>query len=455
MKRFSGFAIAGALVLAGCDDSSDSKDASPLGPTISTAVASVTTGADAGPGSLRAAIAAAELDPSVTRVRIAPGVGTIALSSPIFYSGPQALAIQGGGAELDAGGIGSGELAAVLVDGASGFSISDLTISNSSGTALTVKVPAAATGSFTVELERFTARNSGLHGVLINDQAEYFNDPESTSPDGSAAGLVVRVTASRFEDNGFADADQDGLRVNEGGPGTLDFIVQGTTFTGNGADGLELDERAAGDVTYTVQQTDFLGNGTKVNDPIDFDDGFDVDESGDGSQIGRFMQVKANDNAEEGLDLNENDAGDLRVEMTQVEASGNAEEGVDLEEDDDFIGGGDLITDLRNVVTLRNGSVTGDAGLKLRERGDGSILSRIVDPTASSNLIDGIQLREQDAGVVDAEIVGATASANAGNGVRLRGEGQVKLQSLTAVGNGLLRLAMDAGIVVTEVPTGP
>jgi hypothetical protein len=338
------------------------------------------------------------------------------------------------------------------VDGASGLWIRDLTISNSPGTGITVKVPAGATGTFRVELDRFTARNNALHGVLINDQAGYFDDHESTSPEGSAAGLVVRVTASRFEANGFGDADQDGLRVNEGGAGDLDFLAQGTAFVGNGADGLELDERAAGDAIFTVQQTTFEGNGTKVNDPVDFDDGFDVDEAGDGSLIGRLVHVTANDNAEEGLDFNENDAGDLRVEMTGVEATRNAEEGVDLEEDDDFIGGGDLVADLRNVTTLGNGSAGGDAGLKLRERGAGNIRSRIVNARASGNLIDGIQLREQDAGLVDAEIVGATASGNAGNGVRLRGDGQVKLQSLTADGNGLLPLAVDAGIVVTEMP---
>ena len=278
MNRCCAFALAGALVLAGCDDSTDDKGAVALAPSLSTAVLQVTTGADAGPGSLRAALAAAELDPSVTRVQLASGIGTIALSAPITYGGPQALTIQGGGAQLDAGGLGAGEPAALLVDGASGLAIRDLTISNSPGTGLTVKVPSASTGSFTVELERFTVRHSGLHGVLINDQAGYFDDPESASPEGSTAGLVVRVTASRFEANGFAAADQDGLRVNEGGVGTLDFVALGTTFVGNGADGLELDERGVGDAVFTVRQSAFQDNGTKVNDPIDFDDGFDVTE---------------------------------------------------------------------------------------------------------------------------------------------------------------------------------
>ncbi|HEU5039912.1 MAG TPA: hypothetical protein VFT84_03765, partial [Gemmatimonadales bacterium] len=304
---------------------------------------------------------------------------------------------------------------------------------------------------FAVTLERFTASGNVLHGVLINDQAEYFTDPESTSPDGSAAGLVVRVTGSRFEANGFGLIDQDGLRVNEGGEGSLDFEARGSSFSGNGADGVELDERAAGDAVFSIQQSEVLGNGTF--DASDFDDGLDVDESGDGSIVGTVIQVTASDNAEEGLDLNENDAGDLRVEMTQVEASRNGEEGVDLEEDDDFIGGGDLVVSLRNVTTRDN--TGGDAGLKLRERGDGAILGRIVNPVSTGNAGDGIQLREQDGGLVGAEIVSAIASDNAANGVRLRGEGEVKLQSLTADGNGDLPVAADAGIVVTEVPALP
>jgi hypothetical protein len=452
VKPCSAFALAGALVLAGCVDSSDGNDANPLAPAFEAAVVRVTGGADAGPGSFRAAIAAAELDPSITHVQLAPGVGTITLSSPITYSGSQALTIQGNGAELDAGGIAIGE-AALLVEGASGLSIRDLTISDAPGTGLTIKVPTGASGTFRVELERFPARNNGLLGVLINDQAGYFDDPESTSPEGSAAGLVVRVTDSRFEANGFADLDQDGLRVNEGGAGSLDFLAVGTAFVDNGADGLELDERASGDVTFTVQQTAFQDNGTM--NPADFDDGFDVDEAGNGSVVGRLVQVTAGGNAEEGLDFNENDAGDLRVEMIQVEASGNSEEGVDLEEDDDFVGGGDLIADLRNVTTLGNGSTGGDAGLKLRERGDGSILSRIVNPVASGNFADGIELREEDAGVADAEVVSATASDNADSGLRLRGDGQVRVQALTAEGNGDERIEADAGIVVTEVPAAP
>jgi hypothetical protein len=67
------------------------------------------------------------------------------------------------------------------------------------GNGITVKVPDLASGVLTVRLDEVTIRESGLHGMLINDQAEYFIDPLSTSEAGSAASLLVEVSGSRFE----------------------------------------------------------------------------------------------------------------------------------------------------------------------------------------------------------------------------------------------------------------
>jgi hypothetical protein len=440
-------------VLAGCTDSADM----PAGPSLTPSFASgagagVVTAADAGAGSFRQAILDANADPSITRIQIAPGVGTIALASTVTYSGTQPLAIHGGGAVLDGANL-PGGASALEADGGGNLSIRELTVANAPGTGLTVKVPATATGTLVVELDRFTARDNGLHGTLINDQTFYFDDPDSELPDGSDAGVVVRVTAGRFERNGFGLIDQDGLRINEGGLGRLDVQIHGTTFADNGADGLELDERGPGDATFTLQQSALTGNGSFTSD--DLDDGIDVDELGDGDLVGRFVQVVASDNLEQGVDLNENDAGNLEVTMTEVEANGNTAEGIEFEEDDDFAGGGDIDADLRNVTTIGNGSLDGDAGLKLREKGAGDLTARLVNPTSSGNAIGGIQLREAAGGEIDAEIVSATASDNAGDGLELLGSGQVRVQSLTATGNGGDRVAVDAAITLTEIPAGP
>jgi hypothetical protein len=324
-----------------------------------------------------------------------------------------------------------------------------------------VEVPAAAEGVQALSLDGVTVRGSGLHGVLMNDQATPDLSPNPEDGDvtdpadaqgGSAASLEVRITASTFEDNGNAALDYDGLRLNEGGMGGIEVTVLGSRFEGNGADGVEFDERGPGSVAFTVQQTVITGNGfydlATAPEDRDLDDGIDVDEWGEGDIIGRMVQVSANDNAEEGIDLNENEAGDLRIEMHQVEASGNPEEGIDLEEDDDVIGGGHLVADLTGIVANDNGTTDGDGGVKLRERGDGDILTRLVNILATGNSENGIHIREQDGGSIDGRIQTATATGNDDNGVRLRGNGTVRVLNLTTD----TAIRKDAGVTVIEKP---
>lgn len=182
---------------------------------------------------------------------------------------------------------------------------------------------------------------------------------------------------STFSGNGLAALDHDGFRVNEGGMGHIVATVTGSTFTGNGA--------------YDV-----------VTDP---DDGIDVDEAGLGHRSGAFRDVYVSSNPEQGVDLNENDAGDLRVDMTRVEASDNPEEGIEFEEDDDSAGGGDLVARLTQVTTLRNGTADGDAGLKLREKGDGTLDARVVNAVSSNNCAGGILFREDANGQMQAILI--------------------------------------------------
>ena len=131
--------------------------------------------------------------------------------------------------------------------------------------------------------------------------------------------------------------------------------------------------------------------------------------------LGSVMLSEANDNYEEGFDFNENDGGDLRVDMLLVEASRNGEEGIDYEEDDDFAGGGDLVTTMELVKT--NGNRGGDAGLKIREKGDGSLDVTLKGVEASNNLAGGISVREDAVGTLTSAISRATAFANTGHGI--------------------------------------
>lgn len=147
---------------------------------------------------------------------------------------------------------------------------------------------------------------------MINDQAEYFTDPNSTSSAGSDASLSIRVTMSLFEGNGFSTLDRDGLRVNEGGNGGLDAVIRNSRFVGNGADGLELDERAAGDAAFSVQRTDFQANGFFSSDS-------------DGALDARLQRPVSSNNAGAGVALEQAPTGTGQVRIQRLMAAGNAD----------------------------------------------------------------------------------------------------------------------------------
>lgn len=440
-------------------------------------VAQVWSDADNGPGTLRQALEDANADPSITQIIVTTGLGPIALLTPLTYSGAGPLMVQGAQVVIDGGMLTAGQSALIATGGAS-LDLRRLTLQNAPASGLLVDVPAGLTGTIRVSLDAVTVRNNGSHGAIVNDQTFYWKDPNSTLPDGSDASIQLQVTNSLFEGNGNAVLDQDGLRVNEGGLGSINAVVIGTTFRGSGADGLELDERGDGDAIFRMRHTRFELNG--AYSPVDPDDGIDVDEAGNGDIVGMFADVVASDNSEQGVDLNENDAGDLTVTMVRVEASRNGEEGIEFEEDDDFAGGGDILAHLTQTTTLGNGAAGADAGLKLREKGvgnltaeitgavssanvgsqgilvredsDGWLDARVLRPTTSSNGSDGIKFDENGAGDLIARVYAAISQNNGGSGIeaeqQLAGIGTLIVRALTGGGNGDGDVKVDAGVAI-------
>jgi hypothetical protein len=411
--------VLSAVALAACSDSS------PVSPvSTSTEDASLTFGQggrtvyvtnanDAGAGSLRAAVAAANANPAVRSIEFRTRLRTISLLSTVEFTGTQELTIDGNRATIDAS---AAIDDALRFTGGGDLRISNLTVKNAGQEGLDVEVPSSATGAIKVTLINVTIAGNKGHGVLVNDQLEpdVIGDTQPNAA-GSDASVEVHVLGSRFERNGFSVSDRDGLRVNEGGLGDLTLTLTLSSAADNAADGVEIDERGDGDVKFTVTGSQFTRNGTF--DPEDLDDGFDIDEYDAGSIIGKVVLSSANDNLEEGFDFNENNAGDFRVDMTLVEASGNREEGIDFEEDDDFAGGGDLVTTLVGIKANRNGADGGDAGLKIREKGDGILTASVKGVETSDNLIGGISIREDATGSLTATISAATVRGNTGNGI--------------------------------------
>jgi hypothetical protein len=366
----------------------------------------VTNSNDAGPGSFRDAIEQANGDTGIGTVQFTGSVSVVALASTVVFSGQQDLSILGNGATLDGTNTGGRSFEAT---GGGDLSVSRLVVRNSPQEGISVLIPGSATGTVVVELNDVEIIDNAGHGIHIDDQED--------DGSGSVASLDVRVTKSLFRDNGYSVSDRDGIRVDEGGIGDVTFTFFNSRSIDNAADGIEVDERGAGNVYVDVFGSDVSGNG--VFDPSDLDDGFDIDESEEGSIIGRISHSSSNNNYEQGLDFNENHAGDLRVDLDHVEANNNGAEGIEYEEDDDFAGGGDIVTTMFHVTTNGNGGAfeedPGDAGLKLREKGVGDLTATLSHIEASNNNASGVLIREDAAGSLVADVRYATALNNVAN----------------------------------------
>lgn len=339
-------------------------------PAIAATVA-VTNNNDSGQGSFRAAVEAANADPSITGIQFQVGVGTIVLGSSIEYLGAQSLSIDGKGATVD----GAGWFDVFISSGGGDLSIRELIVQNGRNGIL-VDVPGAAEGEVSVSLFEVVVRDNSEFGLRIDDLTN-----------SSAASIGVDVAFSAFTGNGLSAPDLDGFRVDEGGDGDVMANVQNSVFTGNGADGLELDESGAGDVTLTARGSAFDGNGLN---PDDTDDGVDIDEQGDGSVWFRIVQSTFNDNSDDGIDMDEDGNGDMFASLIQVEASRMGDKGVNLAEN----GPGDFTGQLNLVLAEDNG----DVGLRMREFGSGNFDTRLVSSTTIDNADFDIEVREVDAG---------------------------------------------------------
>jgi hypothetical protein len=179
----------------------------------------------------------------------------------------------------------------------------------------------------------------------------------------------------------------------------------------------------------------------------------------------------ASRNFEQGLDFNENGPGDLRTRLVDVQAIANAEEGIELEEDDDIAGGGGIDAEMVRVTARANGGNGGDAGLKLREKGEGDLVARLVEALAADNrmtsgedAIDGILLQEDEGGSLSADLVQATARRNSGDGIQLEenedGDLSGRIRRSSASGNGgsgadLAQVAPGSGTVTLTDFTAP
>jgi hypothetical protein len=379
-------------------------------------VAIVTNGDDAGPGSLRQALA-----DGATTIRIKPSVSEIAVDEPLVYDGTEPLKIVGTGQTIhwslnvasDEDGpllhVSQGAdltLTRLAFEGLGGYDIEN----QGGGKGVFVEVPADRQGEVKVYLTDVAVRDTGNHGVHIRDcEDDACGAGQGTSSNGSPASIYVRLRKVEIDGAGFGKQDADGLRVDDRGPGDITLVATSSSFSNVGGDGIELDEGDDGSVIAKVRRTRFYNNGAYCYDfdgeldPIaldpncdddgdpDVDDAFDIDEAGAGGIRGAISDIDVLNNYDEGLDFDtEGDGPDnfVDLDLVRVFASGNADEAVKVSEE------GDASVEVRMALM----DIGGDVEVEEEDAGDLAVILK------RSTIGDDLKLSEEGPGVGTAKL---------------------------------------------------
>lgn len=396
----------------------------------------VTTGADDGPGSFRAAVEAANANGAIRRIVFTRGLDVV-VDSDVTYTGSQSLALVGRGSSVTAS---ESALPAPAWDGGlfastggGNLRIQSLGFYDSPNNGIGVFVPADAEGTIRLVLENVTVDGARFHGVFFDGQTTTgFNTDDVIHPDcvdpypvDPAASMDISVWGSTITNNGTlaggfdtgtpfeldgetvltgCPADFDGIRVDDGGDGGISGSVVFSTVDGNLADGIEFDDTGAGGVSLFAAATQIHGNGETGTD--DLDDGLDIDEADEGDLQAVLIGLSIRDNRDEGLDLDEAGDGDVVVIVRGTDSSANEDEGFKIDEED----AGNLFVQVSR--SSFDDSLSQD-GVDLTEAGDGSFFGVFLQTLVQGNDGDAIDADQDDAGEGALIVIGSDLTGNA------------------------------------------
>lgn len=314
----------------------------------------VVSGADTGPGSLRAAVAAANADPSIDTIRFDGGL-VVALESSVTYTGLQALSIEGNGATI------------------SGASVTPDTDTWDGGLLVATGGADLTVERLTLALQRITVDGVQFHGVLVDGQSTTgYNTDDTihhscTDPNPVDADVAVAVNLSRTTITGAGRLV--GYDISLATP--VDATVSPTSFTDNGD-------------TAPIVCTDGAQCGDDLGSEIsDLDDGFDIDEAGAGDLTAEITRTTVDGNRDEDLDFDEEDDGSIAVAVERTEAAGN-----------------------------------GDEACKASEEGEGSHTAALQRVTFTGSGNDAVEVEKADGGDVVVSVERATVTGTDGSGIK-------------------------------------
>jgi hypothetical protein len=377
------------------------------------ATAWVSNTAEAGAGSFRAAVEAANSDPTITSVRFRRDLGTIELQSTVTYAGAQALTIDGRGTVIGSAATQTFDL--FVVEGGGDLTLRNLTFREGDNGIL-IDIPPFAEGQVSIVMLDVIVVDNLRFGLSIDE-----GDQTPEEPFGASISLVI--SSSRFERNGLLDTDDedegdvDAVRVNERGDGDITAVVIQSVFVDNGADGFELDEEGPGDATLTALNSSFDRNG--ATRPTG-DDGLDIDESEDGGIWLKVVGSSFNRSTDDGIGLDESGEGDLEISLLQVEASANLDSGISADEAD----GGDFEIQLVRVTADENedkGADFSEGNPEIAGSGEGDFDGGIVASSFSDNADDGIAVEQLAPGIGVLRLLNIALDGNDGEAVDAEG----------------------------------
>jgi hypothetical protein len=312
-----------------------------------------------------------------------------------------------------------------------------------------------------VTLNNVILRGNDRQGLYVYEEDEYCDDYNqsidvtilnSTAIDNGDNGvrvreygygnLTARVSFSQFKDNGEA-----GLLVAEHCDGDLFLTTLSSAFNDNYEDGILAEESGDGKATASLTALDASRNGDDGvvfneddeadTESLDTAAHTDEDPADDGADIatcyGDDLSLtiaggRANDNGEDGIDVDEDDCGTLYATFTTFVANNNDDDGIDLDEES----GGDLVVRASTAVqTSNNGRDDEDDdgnGIQLDECGYGSIDADLSGFTANANgnfegSGDGIDIDEDYKGSVTLTVKFGTILSNLDDGVDVQENG--------------------------------
>ncbi len=376
-------------------------------------MATVKNGDNDGVGSFRAA-----LKSGASTVKISSKVSSISITETLTYTGDKKLKIQGAGQTIDASALTGQSDILAIVNGAD-VSISNLQFvgnysavnadlnNHRGGKGIVVNVPSVRQGTVKVQLSGVTVTAVGNHGVHVSDCAlrDQCGGGSGGIGQGSPASVSVQLDDVKINRVGYGKQDADGVRVDERGQGDIYFSAQNSSFIKVGADGIELDEGNEGDVIADVRNSVFDSNGEYCNlipfdakgpcdddGERDVDDGFDIDEAGEGSiHVGVYHSMVSN-NFDEGLDFDEQGKGDISLRVDGLLAMGNKGEGIKASEED----GGSLSAVVKDSVSVDNNGRK--EGAELEESGAGNVTVRVVASTFVGGGDEKLKVEQEDSG---------------------------------------------------------